>query len=347
VLDAAAASSASGVARPGTDSRASFARPCPFESQQIVGRSPATLDALNTALQAAASDATVLITGESGTGKEVLAGLIHRYSHRADRPFVAFNCAAVPDSLLESELFGHVKGAYTGAERMRQGRFERASGGTLFLDEIGDMSLPLQGKILRALEEGEIEPMGGDRTVSLDVRVVAATHRNLQQSIGSKEFREDLYFRLAVVTIHLPPLRNRPEDVAALSEHFLTRYACQYSLPCPTISASALDVLERYSWPGNVRELRNVMERVIVLWGDQTEIGAQHLPPELAGCEDDTAGLQPGPQARQGLLTLSELELRHIRRVLAATNGHLTEAADVLGIHRNTLRRKLREHGLR
>jgi len=323
----------------------SSVRPCPFASDQIVGHSPAILHALNTALQAAASDATVLLVGESGTGKEVLAGAIHRYSGRADGPFVAVNCAAMPDPLLESELFGHVKGAFTGADKQRIGRFERATGGTILLDEIGDMSLSLQAKILRALEEREIERVGGEVPIQLDVRIVAATHRDLRACIESGQFREDLYFRLAVVVIQLPPLRERPEDLRPLADHFLTRYACQYHLPCPTLADSASEALGRYSWPGNVRELRNVMERVIVLWGDSPVISVEHLPPEIVG-EASTLTPTSEPNGRQGILPLHELELRHIRRVLAATGGHLAESAEILGIHRNTLRRKLREHGL-
>ena len=324
---------------------ASFARRCPFEQHHLVGRSPATLQALNTALQAAATDATVLLTGESGTGKEVLAGVIHRYSARAANPFVAVNCAALPDPMLESELFGHVKGAYTGAEKDRKGRFERASGGTIFLDEIGDMSLALQAKILRCLEERAIERLGDEKVIPVDGRVVAATHRNLPRCIEAGKFREDLYFRLAVIVIHLPPLRERVEDIPALAEHFLTRYACQYDTPCPTLSDPALERLGRYPWPGNVRELRNVIERVIALWGDASVVGVEHLPPEIRGdVSPPIPPLEPG--GTDGLLPLQEVELRHIRRVLAATGGRLAEAADVLGIHRNTLRRKMREHHL-
>lgn len=299
------------------------------------------LHALSTALQAATTHATVLLIGESGTGKEVIATAIHRYSPRANGPFVPVNCAAMPDALLESELFGHVRGAFTGAEKQRIGRFERAHKGTILLDEIGDMSLSLQAKILRTVEEREIERVGDDAPVPVDVRIVAATHRDLVACIEAEQFREDLYFRLAVVTIHLPPLRERHEDLRPLAELFLTRYACQYNLPCPTLDDSAAEALTWYSWPGNVRELRNVMERVIVLWGDSPVISLQHLPPEITG-ETSTSE----PAGRQGILPLHELELRHIRRVLTATGGHLTQAADILGIHRNTLRRKLREHGL-
>jgi transcriptional regulator with PAS, ATPase and Fis domain len=302
------------------------------------------LGAIRTALRVADSGATVLLSGESGTGKELLARAIHRYSQRSLGPYVAVNCAALPEQLLESELFGHEKGAFTGATSQRLGRFERASGGTLFLDEIGDMSLSLQAKMLRALEEQEIERVGAERPTAIDVRVVAATNRDLKHDIGEGRFRADLYYRLAVVVVTLPPLRQRGDDVRLLAEHFLKLFACEHGRPVPTLTAEALQALYAYDWPGNVRQLRNAMEQALLLTED-LQIGLSLLPQEVTG--------RP-PAQRQGskyavahgqdrLITLPELERNHIRRVLAATSGHLGRAAEILGIHRNTLRRKLQE----
>ncbi|TFG51193.1 MAG: sigma-54-dependent Fis family transcriptional regulator [Gemmatimonadales bacterium] len=321
--------------------------PCPFESLHFVGHSAVMREVLKTAFQVAGTDATVLLCGESGTGQELLAQAIHRNRQRAQGPFVAVNCAALHESLLESELFGHEKGAFTGAVRRRIGRFERASQGTIFLDEIGDMGLGLQSKILRVLEQREIERVGGDRTTPIDLRVLAATNCNLTADIAAGRFREDLYFRLSVVVIELPPLREHREDIPVLAEHFLTLFGCQYHHGTPMLSDSALAILHNYSWPGNVRELRNVMEQMVVLSQDGP-IEPRHLPRGIVE-HSSTAPIPPtSPSVSRGatdtdLLSLDAVVQSHIRRVLAATNGQLAQAAEILGIHRNTLRRKLEE----
>jgi DNA-binding NtrC family response regulator len=299
------------------------------------------LEAFKTIARVSKSSATVLIRGESGTGKELIARTIHERSARASGPFVAVNCAAIPENLLESELFGHEKGAFTGAIGRRIGRFERASGGTLFLDEIGDMSLALQAKILRVLQEREVERVGGSGPVSVDVRLIAATHRDLDQDVRAGRFREDLYYRLAVVTVALPALRERGNDLRALTEHYLARYAREYGRPVQAVSREAFTVLQSYKWPGNVRQLRNVIESAVLL-ADSDTLLPYHLPPELLLAE------APPELADEGvsLLTLSELERRHIQKVLAASGGQMNVAAEILGIHRNTLRRKLAEYGI-
>jgi two-component system nitrogen regulation response regulator GlnG len=310
-------------------------------AESIVGESPRMLEAFKTIARVSKSSATVLVRGESGTGKELIARTIHERSARASGPFVAVNCAAIPENLLESELFGHEKGAFTGAIGRRIGRFERASGGTLFLDEIGDMSLALQAKILRALQEREIERVGGTGPVSVDVRLIAATHRDLDQDVRAGRFREDLYYRLAVVTVALPPLRDRGNDLRALTEHYLSRYAREYGRPVHTVSRDAFAILQSYRWPGNVRQLRNVIESAVLLADSETLL-PYHLPPELLLAEAPPADADEGA----ALVTLSELERRHIQKVLAVSGGQMNVAADILGIHRNTLRRKLAEYGI-
>ena len=309
--------------------------------ESIVGESPRMLEAFKTIARVSRSTATVLVRGESGTGKELIARTIHERSARARGPFVAVNCAAIPENLLESELFGHEKGAFTGAIGRRIGRFERASGGTLFLDEIGDMSLALQAKILRVLQEREVERVGGTGPVRVDVRLIAATHRDLDKDVLSGRFREDLYYRLAVVSVALPPLRDRGNDLRALAEHYLARYAQEYSRPVHAVSPEAFAVLQSYRWPGNVRQLRNVIESAVLL-ADSDTLLPYHLPPELLLAE------APPEDAADGgaLVTLSELERRHIQKVLAASGGQMNVAAEILGIHRNTLRRKLAEYGI-
>jgi DNA-binding NtrC family response regulator len=237
-------------------------------------------------------------------------------------------------------LFGHEKGSFTGALGRRIGRFERAQGGTVFLDEIGDMSLPLQAKILRALQEREIERVGGTGTVPVDVRLIAATHRDLEQDVRAGRFREDLYYRLAVVVVQLPPLRERGDDLRLLIDHYLTRYAREYRKPVHAVSAEALRVLSSYSWPGNVRQLRNVLESAVLL-ADGEVLQPSHMPLELLSREEMRPAEEPVP-----LLTLSELERKHIQRVLNASSGQMNLAAEILGIHRNTLRRKLTEYGI-
>ncbi len=310
----------------------------------LVGESPRMLEVFRTVARVAPSTATVLITGESGTGKEVVARAIHERSRRSDGPFVAVNCAAIPETLLESELFGHERGAFTGAVAQRRGRFERADGGTLFLDEIGDMSLVLQAKLLRALEERTVERVGGESARRVDVRVVAATNQDLHGAIDAGRFREDLYYRLAVVDVVLPPLRMRGGDVRRLALNFAARFARLHRRDVRALSARALERLEAQLWRGNVRELRNAMDRAVLMAnGPVIRSGALRLgaaaPRASARPDDREPGYPPDT-------SLEAVEADHIRRVLAHANGHMGDAAEVLGIHRNTLTRKVRQYGI-
>jgi two-component system, NtrC family, response regulator AtoC len=327
-----------------------------------VGSSSALGEVFRTLARVAATPATVLVQGESGTGKELVARALHASSPRASRPFVAVNCAALPEHLLEAELFGHEKGAFTGAVTRNEGRFGRANGGTLFLDEIGDMSLVLQAKILRALEEREIERVGGQGTIPVDVRVVAATNRPLRELVEAGEFRADLFYRLAVVEVVLPPLRERPEDLEPLALHFAARFARHYGRPVRRIGMGALERIRRYPWPGNVRELRNVMDRAVLMSRGGT-ITAGDLKLEGGGGEAPASppggpAHPPGSTAASGIpapdgspppapsAPLRQVEAWHIARALAHTGGHMGDAAALLGIHRNTLTAKVREFGL-
>ena len=306
----------------------------------LVGRSPAMLEVYKLMARVGPSAATVLIQGESGTGKEVVARAIHLDGPKASGRFVAVNCAAIPENLLESELFGHEKGAFTGAVTRKIGRFEQAVNGTLFLDEIADMSLALQAKILRAVQEREIERVGGGETIPVDVRLIAATNRDLREAIAQGKFREDLYYRLAVVPIRLPALAERGDDLVLLTAYFTRQFAGRYGKRLTGISDQALDLLRSHAWVGNVRELRNVIERAVIIAGEDM-VRVEHLPDELRG---EGAVVTDRPQ--NTLPTLAELEARHIARVLAHTHGQIGAAADMLGIHRNTLTRKMKEYGL-
>jgi two-component system NtrC family response regulator len=310
----------------------------------LVGQSPAMLEVYKLMARVAGSAATVLIQGESGTGKEVVARAIHEHGPAASGPFVAVNCAAIPENLLESELFGHEKGAFTGAVARKIGRFEQAGGGTLFLDEVADMSLALQAKILRAVQEREIERLGGGEPIPVSVRLIAATNRDLREAIAQGRFREDLYYRLAVVTAQLPRLRDRGDDLLLLVAHFGRLFGGRYGKPIDTISDRALDLLREHRWVGNVRELRNVIERAVIVATDRT-LRTEHLPEELRAEQAGTAPL-PGVPNHEGLPTLAEVEARHIARVLTHTGGQIGAAAEILGIHRNTLTRKMKEYGL-
>ena len=311
---------------------------------ELVGSSPALLAVFQTVGRVAGSDATVLVTGESGTGKELVARALHGASARAAGPFVAVNCAAIPEDLLESELFGHERGAFTGAVARKVGRFERANGGTLFLDEIGDMSLVLQAKILRALQEREIERLGGEERIRLDVRVVAATHRDLPALIASGDFREDLFYRLAVVRLHLPPLRERPGDVRALALYYAARFAREHARPVQAVSEDALRRLEAHRWPGNVRELRNLMERAVLLATGPVLLPKHvtvdsHEPPPPAG----PVATLPGYSVD---MTMAQVEALHIAQVLERVDNHFVKAAEILDMHRNTVSRKALEYGI-
>jgi two-component system response regulator HydG len=293
--------------------------------------------------QVSATDATVLITGESGTGKEVVAREIHARSKRRGGPFVAINCAAVPETLLESELFGHAKGAFTDAKSSRQGLFQQASGGTLFLDEIGEMALGIQPKLLRALQERKVRPVGGETEVTIDVRLICATNRELEEMVEAKAFREDLYYRINVIHIPLPPLRARGGDVLLLAQHMLRHYAVVFDKKVVGLSAAAAERMMSYDWPGNVRELGNCLERAVAL-AHFEEISVEDLPEKLKSQARRPASLS-GTELPE-LLTLEEVERRHVLRVLEACHGNRTDAAKILGLDRKTLYRKLLRWGV-
>ena len=323
---------------------------------RLVGTSAAMQEVYKSIGKAALSDATILILGDTGTGKEVVARAIHENSSRRDQPFVAVNCGALPENLVESELFGYVRGAFTGADGDRQGWFEAADGGTLFLDEVGELPPAAQVKLLRVLDSHTIERLGSIKSIELDVRVVAATNRDLSQAIAQGQFRDDLFYRLAVIQIHLPPLCERPEDVLPLARHFLWLLAPGGS--APPISQEAAEALSRYTWPGNVRELRNAVEHARTLSGNGP-ILPHHLPeavrrPAASGgvASDVQARAEvyvAGIQSADGTLyssAIEPVERALIRRVLAETGGNQSLAAERLGVHRNTLRNKLKQFGL-
>jgi len=305
-----------------------------FEKRTIIGNSPVFRRTLEVALQAAPSMATILVVGESGTGKELAARAIHEHSARAERPLVAVNCAAIPETIMEAELFGYERGAFTGAVQRRDGRFKEADGGTIFLDEVGEMSPSVQVKLLRVLQEGEFEPLGG-KTTRVDVRVVAATNRDLEEEVSRGNFREDLYYRLNVIVVALPPLRQRLEDVPLLADHFVNQFAARNEKAIDGISPEAMDLLTGYYWPGNVRELENVIERAVVLTRNRV-ITPADLPPQITDEE-----------RFQGQITVSigtpldEIELRMIRETLRYTKGDKKLAAQLLGIATRTIYRKL------
>ncbi len=307
--------------------------------EHIIGRSPAMQEIFDTVRQVAPSRATVLIQGESGTGKELVAHALHQLSPRNKGPFVAVHCAALSPTLLESELFGHEKGAFTGAAERRRGRFEMADGGTLFLDEIGEIDAALQVKILRVLEERRFERVGGQETIDVDVRLVAATNRNLKKLVEEGRFREDLFYRLDVIAVTLPPLRERPGDLPLLVQHFIRAFAGENAKALDGITPDALQALAAHTWPGNVRELRNAVERMVVLArGDRLTL--RDLPPNLREGAPPVA-------SRGGALSLEANERQTIARALKTHDGNVTAAAADLGISRRTLHRKLNTYGLR
>jgi DNA-binding NtrC family response regulator len=304
----------------------------------ILGSSPALRDVVELIRRVADSDATVLVTGESGTGKELISRAVHDLSPRKDRPFVAINCAAVPAGLLESELFGHVKGAFTDAKRSRPGLFVQAAGGTVFLDEIGEMPMEMQPKLLRVLQERRVRPVGGEEEAVVDARVVCATNRDLEAEVEAGRFREDLFYRVNVVGIRVPPLRERGSDVLGLAKHFAAKVADRTGKPSLGISADAGRRMLDYDWPGNVRELENCIERAVALCrGD--EITVDDLP-EKVRAHQPTRLIVGGDDASD-LVTLSEMEQRYVRKVLAAVGGNKSQAARVLGIDRRSLYRRL------
>lgn len=323
--------------------RAALAERAGLESFQAV--SPKMLEVLRLIERVAPTDASVLIAGESGTGKELAARAIHQISPRRGGPFVPVNCAALPETLLESELFGYEKGAFTGAAAAKPGRFELADGGTLLLDEVGDMSLPTQAKLLRVLEEREIERLGGTKRIPINVRIVAATNKPLAELVRRGQFREDLYYRLAVIPIHLPPLRERPEDVPLLANHFLRAFAARHGRAVRGFAPAAMAQLQRYSWPGNVRELRNLVEQLVVL-ADGEEIGLCHLPPFIAAAGAEAVPAAGGAlKARVGAVQ-EKLEADLIRETLRRCGGNRTRAAAELGISRRSLQMKIKRYGL-
>lgn len=309
-----------------------------FGLENIIGSSPEMQQVFDTVRQVAASRATVLIQGESGTGKELIAKAIHRLSPRKNGAFVPVHCAALSSTLLESELFGHEKGSFTGAAERRKGRFELADGGSLFLDEIGEVDAGVQVKILRALEERRFERVGGQEAIDVDTRLIAATNRDLKKMVADGKFREDLYYRLYVVVIHLPALRERAGDIPLLLKHYLDVFNQENGRAIEGFSPDALDMLTAYRWPGNVRELRNVVEQIVVLSRSQ-RIGVRDLPPHIrdAGAAGGTLHVAGG--------TLGEMEKQAILRALKEAGGNRTHAAEKLGISRRTLHRKIAEYG--
>jgi two-component system nitrogen regulation response regulator NtrX len=305
---------------------------------------------------AAGSDSRILILGENGTGKELVARQVHRLSRRASAPFVEVNCAAIPEELIESELFGHVKGAFTGAASDRSGRFEQADGGTLFLDEIADMSLKTQAKVLRVLQEQRFERVGGGSTIRVDVRVLAATNKDLEEEIRQNRFREDLYFRLAVIPLRVPPLRDRREDIPLLVEHFVALFASELGRRPKTVRPEALDRLRDYGWPGNVRELRNLVERMMIMVPGE-EIGLGDLPPAVRGEMSGESGGGDGGVDGAGRLVWDAdypslraarvaFEKSYIERKLAQHDGNVSRTAQDLGLERSNLYRKMRAYGI-
>ena len=315
-----------------------------FGERPIVAASEAMIEALEMVERAAEYKATVLITGESGTGKEVLARAIHAQSERRSEPFVAVNCGAIPDALLESELFGHARGAFTGADRAQRGLFLEADGGTVFLDEIGELPPALQVKLLRVLQEEEVRPLGEPKSRSIDVRVLAATARDLEQEVASGGFRDDLFYRLNVLRIHVPPLRDRRKDIPLLVDHFLAHFSTTLGKPLNGITDEALERLVAFRWPGNVRELENVMERSVIL-----ARGDRITPAELPGnvVSPDLASGEAAPGNLSLRRARKALEADLIRRALGATDGNRTHAARLLEISHRSLLYKIKEYGIR
>ncbi len=333
---------------------------------ELLGRSPAMENLRQLIRKVGRTQATVLIQGESGTGKELVARALYLESPRAEAPFIKLNCAAIPENLIESEFFGHEKGAFTGALNKREGRFELAHGGTILLDEISEISPTVQAKLLRVLQERELERVGGSRTIKVDVRVIATTNRQLEQSVEKKEFRQDLFFRLNVVPIHVPPLRDRREDIPFLVESFVQRFARKHGVGPRAVSPECLTILKHHPWPGNVRELQNVIERAVILSADSTTLNPEHLglalptpaeAPTAVATYQAPAATVPIPTVNESAAaamapakssaafpSLADLEQEHILAALAKTGNNRTQAARLLGISIRTLRNKLQEY---
>ncbi|MBI3723126.1 sigma 54-interacting transcriptional regulator [bacterium] len=311
--------------------------------ERIVGRARVFMEMLELAKTAAESEATILIRGESGTGKELVAELIHQGSPRASGPFVKVNCAAIPEPLLEAELFGHEKGAFTDAKKQRRGRFEMANGGTIFLDEIGEMTPNLQVKLLRVLQERELERLGSSETVPLDIRLVAATNRDLEAMIKEGDFREDLYYRINVITLAIPPLRDRRGDIPLLAEHFLERFNAKNKKSFRGLSPEAIERIAGHAWPGNVRELENVVERAVVL-GRGELVLPEHLPAAIAEHEAPAEDLVA--RVLEAGISIDDLERELIGKALAQTNANVSKAARLLGLTRRMLQYRMEKYGL-
>ncbi|MCB2156339.1 sigma-54 dependent transcriptional regulator [bacterium] len=312
-----------------------------FGIEGMIGESNEMQRLYDIVRQVGPTKATILIEGESGVGKEVFAKALHQISPRAKKSFVAVHCAALPETLLESELFGHERGAFTGAISRRPGRFEMADGGTLFLDEIGEIPLSMQVKLLRVLEQREITRVGGTSTLKVDVRLIVATNRELEEEVAEGRFREDLYYRLKVVQVEVPPLRHRRADIPLLAQHFLGDFAQENGRPVPNLSRDAIEILQGYHWPGNVRELRNVMENTFVFLKGDT-IQADDLPSSISREREPVTDGLTVPLG----LPLEEVETRYLKRTLASVDGNRTRAAEILGISRRTLQRRIKELGL-
>ena len=309
-----------------------------FDRRNIIGRSAAMEKLMETVLLVAASDATVLITGKSGTGKELIAGAIHYNSPRRDGPFVKINCAAITETLLESELFGHEKGSFTGADRKKEGKFRQADGGTLFLDEVSEMSLAMQVKLLRVVQEREVTRVGGDEVLAVDVRVITATNKNLEKEAADGRFRQDLYYRINVVSIEVPPLVERKEDIPLLAQHFLSVFSEKNQKKIKGFSPQAMNLMLKYDWPGNIRELMNVVERAVVLSrGEFLDDGDLSI--------HERAGNLPVTDAGESV-SLEDVEKNTIMKTLDRAGGNKSEAARLLGITRKTLRDKLKKYGI-
>jgi DNA-binding NtrC family response regulator len=310
------------------------------ETDVIIGESDAMRSIYELVRRTAPTDSTVLITGESGTGKELIARAIHTYSLREEREFVTVDCSSLVETLLESELFGHVKGSFTGAIQAKYGSFELANGGTFFFDEIGNLSMDIQAKLLRVIQEKEIKPVGGEKTVRVDVRIIAATNQDLREAIARKAFREDLYYRLNVVPIHIPPLREHKEDIPLLVRHFLKKYSKKREVPVTRLEPDAMRLLMDYDWPGNIRELENAIERALILEDGDA------LPP---GCFSWFVGERKREMktGNHKIYSLAELEKVHIQKVLDETGGHKIRAAQMLGIDRKTLYQKIKRYGIK
>lgn len=318
-----------------------------FQFSSIIGTSAAMQRVFERMERIVKTDSTVLITGESGTGKELVTRALHHNSRRKTHPFVAVNCGAIPEALLESELFGHVRGSFTGAVRDKVGKFEAANHGTIFLDEIGTMPMHLQSKLLRVLQEQEVERVGSTKTIKLDVRVISATNADLEAQVRQGTFREDLFYRLNVIPLHLPPLRERRDDILPLVNHFLEKFRHLMARPTISLSRSALDILERYHWPGNVRQLENVVERLVALTEGDT-IMPEDLPAEIADQGRSGKGLclDLSPQGIDMPAAIADLERKLISKALELAGGVKTRAAALLGLNRTTLVEKMRRLGI-